>query len=535
MAVETTPVCEHGIAALTLSAWRDGDLPDAEARDVAAHVATCPACRVRLGEYDRVIAALRAQQVPVADARLRRGVERFAGGAGSQEAAPPVPLRRGPPDARRRLWGTLGAVAALLLIVGGFTRLFTSRTSSSGPTRGAPAVLSLSWTQGTLPAGVTLHNLGQLAVAADNGNVAYACVPPLAASGQPRAGVTGSATQIWATSDRAARWTRMTNLPLARHDSTSCAVMVDDLNPSHLVAVVTWQRSVSYVMDPRQSAAFVSDDGGASWQALTNPADTQILEFATHDGTTYALMAYTQAPALHTLLYASDDGMRTWRPLDAAINAADDLSSQFSIRADTGALLLQANDMNAPEGRSITDLWTSDDGGAHWSKLAHVPDASYFAVAEPRAGQPWSLCGTNYEQSKDPSFPDTLWCSADGGSTWQQRSLPSPEPLPPSYTPVPQGGNNGRAGYGGVSAFAVTSSGAVLAQVAVNANVLYRLVPGSGQWQSLGNAPARYASVSYAGDANDGVLWALSGGAAPTLFGAGATGPLQVFTAPYPG
>ena len=71
MAVETTLVCEHGIPALTLSAWRDGDLPDDQAREITAHVAACPASRARLAEYDRALAALRSLREPIADARLR--------------------------------------------------------------------------------------------------------------------------------------------------------------------------------------------------------------------------------------------------------------------------------------------------------------------------------------------------------------------------------------------------------------------------------------------------------------------------------
>lgn len=400
---------------------------------------------------------------------------------------------------------------------------------STSPTTAHPlSPLQLTWAPATLPPGMQLYGFSQPFPASTNGTIAYGCVSPLDVSGKSVPGVTGGATTVWVTRDRAAHWTPAGTLPLARHDITLCAVLVDDLNPTHLLATATWQRQPSFALDPQQSLALISTDGGASWQPLANRQDTQITDFVTYGPTTYATFVYTGDGSLRHVLYASDDGMRTWRPIDAQINAADDNADQFWVRPDTGDLLLQAGNLNAPQGKNITHLWTSGDGGAHWTQLTNVPDASGFVVQPSQAGKPWTICGTNFEETANPNWPGALWCSTDSGRSWVQR------PLPYSTNGVaaisqPQDGR-----YFGAQIAGITDSGDIIAQVGLNANTLYRLVPGHSQWQSLGSAPSPYVSVYYVPDSGNGVLWATSGATIPGIVPPSAPVPIQVFTATDP-
>jgi anti-sigma factor RsiW len=63
-AQNATLACAAGVTPDTLSAWRDGLLPDAQAAWLAAHTPTCPACGARLRDYEQIGAALRGQIIP---------------------------------------------------------------------------------------------------------------------------------------------------------------------------------------------------------------------------------------------------------------------------------------------------------------------------------------------------------------------------------------------------------------------------------------------------------------------------------------
>ncbi len=120
---EVIPGCAFNLPVETLSAWRDRALPDAEARRVAAHVASCPACRQRLAEYDAVTRALKTLTVPEPVGGYGRNPRLRTDHAGSRVWAR---LRRVPP-------GGLGAVAAALLIAVLFGGLYSLFRIERGP------------------------------------------------------------------------------------------------------------------------------------------------------------------------------------------------------------------------------------------------------------------------------------------------------------------------------------------------------------------------------------------------------------------
>jgi streptogramin lyase len=116
MSKETIAGCALHLRVDLLSAWRDHALPEAEERRIATHVASCPACRHRLSEYDAMAHVLKTLRVP----------EPVAGYGHNPRLSPARPemrqalrLRLVPPPG-------LGALAAVLLLTLLAAALFTS-------------------------------------------------------------------------------------------------------------------------------------------------------------------------------------------------------------------------------------------------------------------------------------------------------------------------------------------------------------------------------------------------------------------------
>src|SRR5690348_6150176 len=108
-----TLTCALGIGADTLSAWRDGLLPNEEAERLRGHVAECAVCERRLAEFAEVARVLRAQRELEPGDCIIDSVRTRLGQPHGHD------WRRWMPPGRRDLWsglGALGAVAAVLLL-----------------------------------------------------------------------------------------------------------------------------------------------------------------------------------------------------------------------------------------------------------------------------------------------------------------------------------------------------------------------------------------------------------------------------------
>jgi hypothetical protein len=499
MTIENRPVCEHGIPARTLSAWRDGELSASDAMRIGAHVAGCAASQARLANYDTLVQTMRAQRAPVADERLWRAVHARISRNNQTPAGTPLPTTNTP----RRLLGSLAAVAAVLALTLGAALLLSSGPRLSGSTSAqatatrTPAIVN-GWTQATLPAGFTLSG-PSLAIAPSDGNTAYACVTALDATEQPKRGI--SVNQIWATHDRGAHWSRLTDPPGT--PANQCFLQVDDLDPAILVA---WGRSIPLYSTPPTGTppilgggggggfAAITLDGGHTWEQRTGDANPNgTYELATANGTTYAVRCCPSDPASAERLVVSHDAMRSWSPVDAAIVAAGQDVSDFFYRPDTGELLADAFEVNTLDRR----LWHSADGGAHWSELPSpaIGFFDFYVAQRPATGQPWRLCAETYKPAHsadtDPGPPTGIVCSADGGAHWASRPQP---PLSDN----------------GFTLLGITKAGDLLSQAnGSHANTLYRLPSSDDQWQTFDTAPEANISATYAPDPGAGVLWTI--------------------------
>jgi len=533
--------CAQGVSGKTLAAWRDGTLGEREAARLRAHVADCPACQAQLDVQERADAAIRAQPVPIPDERLWRGVRdgiehprrRMAGGAN----------RSGRPMTRRALISGIAAVAAIALITVGFARVFQLRQAAihlSGahatatpnvnvtpvpPQTQAIAGRQLTWQGATLPPGVpsdSSQTVLSMAIAATDGNTAYACFAQ-ANPDQP--------LQIWVTHDRATTWALVGQIPAVGAVS-DCALQVDQGDAQRLVANVSGQNMTTLASI---SDVYLSEDGGATWRLIPNT--TLLGELITVEDASFAVQ-YTSALVTGVgHLVISQNGRQRWRPIDGALQPHGVVVSFWA--SPDGASLLVA--MRNPRGNSPVTLWQTIDAGKHWSQVL-APAAgptNQFTVQARNAGKPWHICEYGARQPSASTSSFVLFCTLDGGMSWQAR----PGLHLTALCSTCSGGSensdlfsltltNDGALLGGNS-YGPTKNGVIQQMTGAG---LYRLDPGASHWQSLGPTPG--SAIFYAGAPGTEVMWGVVGGVYGDMtlsadVGGHQTLPRQIGTAMY--
>lgn len=527
MSADTIPACAEGQTAGALSSWRDGALNPVESERLSRHLTECAACRARLAEYDDIADGLRAIRVPDPIGGYRRDPR---ASSAPRRGRSWRSLRATP---RMRVAGSVGAVAAVLLIALAFAQVFVGlhhiAAGTHTPTMAHATVTAtvnvtpvalppLAWhvlpplPDGSAISGSPYTTPGPLLfgttgmIAPSDGTTAYACAmqPPYSGGPPPMKAL------FFATHDTAQTWSPILTIP-AEHGATECVVTVDALNPTVVLASSAYAfRTVG--PSPNSAVTYLSQDGGAHWQRL--PGDQLIVQPATRQGVTYALHevqtgTFSNAPTTVNLA-VSRDGMRTWTAIDGALMLQSGhtyMPQQFWLNPNSGNLLLET--MDQANSDALT-LWHSEDAGAHWQSfeqpLATNANPNYVVQA-PVAGQPWHVCVAGYR------FPgqgqNTLACTLDNGATWNLRTALEP-PYGASVSgkgPVPS--------IGAPVVFAVSNDGAVLAVAAqgvaadgsITGYALYRLPQGASQWQSLGSVPEY--RLLYVPAPASGILWAV--------------------------
>ncbi|HET9111485.1 MAG TPA: hypothetical protein VFN78_11720 [Ktedonobacterales bacterium] len=293
----------------------------------------------------------------------------------------------------------------------------------------------------------------------------------------------------------------MTSIPADRVNN-GCVITVDQLNPSIVVAVLTWMPNGA--TRPSTYDNYVTFDGGASWRKLTasQPLIMSLLTGpATRNGTTYATRDVLTGNAYHNGLWVSSDHMTTWRLIDPPGVTAD--AATFTLQPTTGEIFAQYGEPEQP-----SDLWDSLDGGAHWTQInaptLMTPSPSRYPYITGQSGSRsgWMICST-VAKVAGAATGDSLTCSKDGGKTWD--TLPTIIPDTPSANPSQQVAIvSGIASDGTIVAILTTGS----------ANELYRFAPGAVQWQSLGDLPS---AMNYSFLSGDDVIWSVQSPLSPII------------------
>lgn len=118
---QSTVACPLNLTPETLAAYRDGALAAPELARIRAHLADCPACTVTLARFDSLARILASQRIPIPDARLWRGVH-------ARLSLAPTPAPHVP---ARAVWGGLGTLATLVVLVALFAQIFRQPASRS--------------------------------------------------------------------------------------------------------------------------------------------------------------------------------------------------------------------------------------------------------------------------------------------------------------------------------------------------------------------------------------------------------------------
>ena len=363
--------------------------------------------------------------------------------------------------------------------------------SSSGP---PVAGIAPSWRQANLPAGfgMAFHNADTGIVPSD-GMTAYSCMGPFIG--------TSTNIHVVVTHDRGASWAYTADPP-GTWDGCQF-VTVDAFNPA-IVAVCCGNGALY----PSQE---VSTDGGASWRQVSLPNAATIEAPATRGARTYAILAARDGSRQQTLA-ASDDGLRTWHAIDAALPTSG--YSRLWVNPATGTLLLES----WPNGLT-KELWSSDDDGTHWQRIIFpVPSREVveLTVRQPTVAAPWHICALYLND-----VGGGIVCTSDSGRTWAEE--PPLVALSDSISGV-------------YDIVALPEDGSILvvgATTSTPERLLYRLPAGATRWQNLGPKPPKSTGgFAYAPTSDGkGALWTFpvesSGGGAPEPTGA-------VYSAPYP-
>jgi hypothetical protein len=499
--------CVLGLTSQQLAAWRDEAVANDEAERIRTHVPGCVACQAGLAEWETLDTAIRAQWVPEPSPALWRDLQ----------AARTHRSRPHGTSSRRRLLGTLTAAAAVILVVASFARLLLGRFSTVSVvplTVGAPLPLAtvapaafpepgtpLVWQPVALLPGTATSEHISVAFSPASASHLYACRSSQAPGASPT---------VWVSHDHGEQWSQLADLPITGVVS-DCVAYADQQNPNVVLIDVLWSPDGASI----RSTDFMVEDGGP-WHEL--PTWHSFAQPTTLGSALYVRVWDELNGELVYRLVVSHDGLRTWQYLDERFLAADLELDDYWVNPATGAVLVEAGPrpppgvaLGTPPQNASRTLWETDDDGRHWTQLP-APDLSGFTVQRATGSEPWRICGVRYDTSAASANPNVLACTSDGGRTWTARPglrLPvCPTAHCAGQGTIPRVADAMLAADGALLALGPTGASSSGVIQRVDGYAIYRLPPGSTQWESLGVMPV--SDVGLSGDAGSSLLWAVS-------------------------
>lgn len=387
-------------------------------------------------------------------------------------------------------------MVVLLLAGCGHAGAPTSGAAASATGTPATAAAHLSWQRASSP-GNTLAPLAY-APAPSDGRVTYAC-----GNTSPNA---AHEVSIWSTRTRGASWSHGMPLPYTG-DISNCTLTVDANDAQRLIATLDTAK-MGASPGAANIVAFLSQDGGATWQALPRIGPHGVMSLASFGGAIYASGFGLSVSGAETRdVWQSRDGGRSWRALGAAHLAPN---PEIWVNPQTGELL------GTDDYDLIPTLWRSVDAGATWTHIS-VPTVSgagsqqAFVVAPNGAG--WRICATA-QTAPGPQEKNTLACSDTLGKLWTQLSALNPtQNSPKGFTFIAPS-----------EVFAITDDGALIATYddIASGTRFAALLPGASAWLPLGSPRSATGTPTdgssglagppvYTTGPGGGMLWVTSG------------------------
>jgi photosystem II stability/assembly factor-like uncharacterized protein len=336
-----------------------------------------------------------------------------------------------------------------------------------------------NWTHMGLP---KVERITKIVVHPSNGDIVYACAPGALWSDSADRG-------LYKTTDGGKTWTQILK---GANLSTGCSgISLDPANPDRIIAGLWDFRRKGWTFrsggegpdSPSGSGMLVSDDGGKSWAVLDAASAkglpkgpwgrVEVVHAPSKPGRVYAVIE-----SVNTALYVSDDGGRTWEARDRSRNmvwrpfyfqklvvdptnadrlfkmnlrviVSDDAGKSFTdtagnSHADWHDVWVNPKNPKHLIGADDGGLWLSYDGGSKWWHGPNLPISQFYHVAIDDK-DPYQVYGGLQDNSSwvgDSEYPggitNSRWENLYGGDGfWVLPDPSSPDHVYAEY----QGGN----------------------------------------------------------------------------------------------
>jgi hypothetical protein len=194
-----------------------------------------------------------------------------------------------------------------------------------------------------------------------------------------------------------------------------------------LLAVGGWGRRET---DQYAWAAWLSNDGGATWQTTTPGEGIGLIAVSPGGPGAVAVEAGTPTFPYDSVLRSTADG-QSWQ---AHSPEAWAVAQVLDLGAAGDRLIAVGSDLSEPGSPGVGTTpplaWFSDDGGTTWTQVALplVSGNGGIALSVATAGGgPLVAVGSSREIQQEPPYPETAvataWVSTDGGQTWSAQAL----------------------------------------------------------------------------------------------------------------